>query len=486
MNFDRKDRTSALLLGLSLALLGSGLPDLAFADTPAPESGQQNTGEPASTNSTSTSTGNSGSEALGTAGDGSKSSTASSSQNAAAGPGQPSNTEQKETPGQGEHHGGAAEAPLTKGEHPLNAGEHTSHPTPSATEHGGSSSAQAASTSSGVVPSHPAQKPVKLYGRIEELCAVAGARLPLKMKAMVPIRDSSLDGKQTASATTLAGSTSAAQQNYPVDYIGSWAGDLTVYTSSFDRTYFQRDPEEAKKESQIMRSGAKGQYSVTFYQGNNNRIQMQPSQVIFNTTESMGSQMQLLSKSQPGLGAMFGANNPMAASMANMQVPVMVALHMGTPISSGEIGVSGNQLSSQLMKNTLKQLSAGVLENQIVTRDRDRNPETGKVQEGFSESVLRFTKLNRDQLYLQAAYVYYTANGQFQAKYVLYGTLNRSNGARPAYPSAGANPMNIFGGAGAGGNPFGAAGNPFGGGGAGALQQQMQQMQKMLQQMNGQ
>lgn len=519
MNFGRNDRASALLLGLSLALLGPASVISAFADTePANNAGSSsgdssasasgsasapgsgNTSVPGSGNTsapgpshTSTNSEGSSSAAAGSGNGGSPDATAaggataesgsSSNKNSASAAGSEADfssgthaaghrqvNERKEGTAANEHTAGSSER---KEEHAGRV-EHT----PGTAEH--SATASPAGSSTGAIPSHPSQKPVKLYGRIEELCAVAGAKLPLKMKAMVPIRDASLDAKTSTlsgKATTLA---AAAQQNYPIDYIGSWAGDLTVYTSSFDKTYYQRDPDEVRKESQIMRSGAKGQYSVTFYQGNDRRITMQPSQVIFTTTESMGSQMQLLSKSQPGLGAMFGANNP----MANMQVPVMVALHMGTPISSGEIGVTGNQLSSQLMKNTLKQLSPGVLENQVVTRDRDRNPETGKVQEGYSESVLRFTKLNRGQLYLQAAYVYYRNDGQFQAKYVLYGTLNRSSGASTAYPSPAANPMNIFGGG--SGNPFGGAGgaNPFGSG-AGNLQQQMQQMQKMLQQMNG-
>lgn len=330
-------------------------------------------------------------------------------------------------------------------------------------------------TASATVAAPANQKPVKLYGRIEELCASTGARLPLKMQAMTPIRDTSLDAKQK----TLAGKTTL--QAYPMDYRGSWSGELTVFSANFDKTYFARDPEEARKEQQMMRPGTKGQYTVTFYQGSNNKIEMQPSQVVFQTTESMASQMQLMARTSPGLSAfMGGANNPM---MANMQVPVMFSLHLGTPITQGEIGVTGNQMSSELMKNTLRELKAGVLENQIVTKDRSRNPQTGKVQDGYSESVLRFTRLNKDQLYLQTAYVYYRADGQFQAKYVLYGTLNRSNGAT-AYPP---NPY------GAAGNPFGAlmkgggGANPFGGmGGAGNLQQQMQQMQKMIQQMGGQ
>jgi hypothetical protein len=178
---------------------------------------------------------------------------------------------------------------------------------------------------------------------------------------------------------------------------------------------------------------------------------------------------------------MFGsAANPM---MANMQVPIIIALHMGTPIQAGEIGVTGNETSSELMKSNLKELTKGTLESQIVTREHDRNPETGKVQDGFAESVLRFTRLNNRQLYLQAAHVYYRKDGHFLCKYLLYGTLDRTEGQTTGYPGL-ANPFSgIMPGFGKGANPFGGM-TP--GGKAPNLQDQMNQLQDMMKRMNGQ
>jgi hypothetical protein len=262
---------------------------------------------------------------------------------------------------------------------------------------------------------------------------------------------------------------------------------VTINSSNFDPSYFAADPEESRKESSMMKPGTKGQYTVTFFQDRSNRIQMQPSQIMFQGSESMGSQMRILQKSNPQMGAMFG-NNPM---MSNMQLPVMFALHMGTPISSAETSVTGNQISSDLMKNNLRQLSKGVVESQIVTKEHERDPQTGTVRNGFSESVLRFTHLDNNRLYLQAAYVYYRADGHFQCKYIFYGTLDRSNGQTATSP----NPMNPFGGLMPGMGGGNGAANPFGGlmpgggsvsGGAQNLQQQMNQMQNMLKKMTGQ
>jgi hypothetical protein len=92
---------------------------------------------------------------------------------------------------------------------------------------------------------------------------------------------------------------------------------------------------------------------------------------------------------------------------------------------------------------------------------------------------------------LQAAYVYYRADGHFQCKYIFYGTLDRSNGQTATSP----NPMNPFGGLMPGMGGGNGAANPFGGlmpgggsvsGGAQNLQQQMNQMQNMLKKMTGQ
>ena len=130
-----------------------------------------------------------------------------------------------------------------------------------------------------------ATKTLKLYGRIEELCAVRGAKIPLKMRAMTPIRDSSLDAKIAVNNTRLPGHATmlgylplpktqaqspsqlfiGAQQNepsilppvpqaaYPPDYQGIWSGEMTVYMVDYDRSYFEFDRAEAEKQQQLVK-----------------------------------------------------------------------------------------------------------------------------------------------------------------------------------------------------------------------------------------
>lgn len=338
---------------------------------------------------------------------------------------------------------------------------------------------------SALPPTHPAAKqPVHLYGRIEELCAGTGAKIPLKMVAMQPVRDTSYDAppKLQGKATTLTASAATKNlvQTFPIDYRGSWTGELTINSANFDPSYFQWNPAVAEKEARFMQRGNKGTCTVTFYQGANNKIQAEPSQVLFQGTDTVAG-----SGGMAELGAM--ANNPMFANMANMKVPVTLALKLGAPVQSYERGVTGNQLGKELMKNTLKELSPGLLEQDVVTKDSERSSD-GRVRIGYSESVLRFTRISSTQLYLQAASVYYNTQAKFQSKIILYGTLNKSYGSAPQYtqnPYGTTTMPNPFGGMMPGGSAGAMPGMPGGAGGAGSMQDAASAIQKMLQQMNG-
>lgn len=314
----------------------------------------------------------------------------------------------------------------------------------------------------------PPGKPMVLTGRIEELCkGNATPTLPLKWKKMEPIRDTSLDQSKplTASASSTKLTTGAQQQSYPMDFRGNWVGNLTIFQRTFAPIRWEFDKAEAEKEFRILTPGRMGQVQITFYQKPTGGVAMEPCQVIFTTTTTMSDASQSLGVSAQQLGA-----------MANMQVPVMYALHLGN-LTSG-VGVTGNQLQSKLMKNDLKQLRSDVIEQQVVTHDSDRNPKTGTTRLSYSESVLRFTRVSSNQLYLQSASVNYRNDGKFCDKVIMYGTLNRSSGV--AGPTAVPGLPNFPGMGGAGG---GLGGGGFGGGGGGNMMDAVKQIQQMMQQM---
>lgn len=453
-----------IVLALSASLsLGS----VVFADESAPPASSEQTSTGTAATSTSgsspasstTGSGESKTESAGSSDSGSSSSTTSAGE-------QKENTDSSaktgesttERAGSAEH--GSSEHPASARGAEHGSVEHNEHNEHNEQQRRSEDEHKSAAT-------HPANQPVKLFGRIEELCGSSTAKIPLKMQAMTPLRDASLD-------TKLSGKT--AMQSFPIDFRGTWSGELTVYTANWDKSYWEFDRAEADKESSLLKPGTRGRVSVTFYQGSSNKTELQPCEVVFTSTVSAAEQMATMRKMMGNspMSSMFG-NNPM---MANMQLPYMYALHLGD-LTSGT-GVTGNQLQSQLMKNTLKELARGVIEQEVVTRDWDRNATTGKTKTGYSESVLRFTRMSERQLYLQAASVSYRSDGKFQNKVILYGTLDRS--------SAAASTPNPYGmpGMGAGANPFGGlmpgmgGASPGMGGGAQSLQNQMQRMMKQL------
>jgi hypothetical protein len=176
-------------------------------------------------------------------------------------------------------------------------------------------------------------------------------------------------------------------------------------------------------------------------------------------------------------------------------------------VLSSNTGVTGNQLTSDLVKIDLKEIAKGVLEEQLVTHDTDRNS-SGQVRDFYTESVMRFTLINNDNMSMQAASVSYDNQGKYLNKIILAGNLQRG-GSTDATPQtytlfgnqgqngqsggAAANPLDaLFGGAAGGQGGAGLFGGGNGGNGGngngqgGGLLDQVQQMQKMLQELNNQ
>ncbi|MBX9690563.1 MAG: hypothetical protein K2X27_27855 [Candidatus Obscuribacterales bacterium] len=319
-----------------------------------------------------------------------------------------------------------------------------------------SNSSHSAASNSSSASAPTSAQPMRLYGRIEELCSGTGAKIPLKLQAMTPIRDTSRDLKPVQLAgkvkeTRITGGTQIARidtnrtplfqdeatvnesaKSFPIDWRGTWSGKLVVHLVNFDQRYFDFDPQEAQKQQDLLKVGTTGNCSVTFYQGSGSKVEMKPTQVTFSTTVNAAEQMKQMSNSPIGqmLNAIAGgADNP---ALANLQIPYMFALPLGD-LGSSNRGVTGNQIGSELMKNKLTELAKGVVEDQIVTRDTDRTAD-GRSKTGYTESVMRFTRINGDRLYLQAAAVSYDDQGSYLNKVVLYGTLDRGEGQAPSTP----------------------------------------------------
>lgn len=357
----------------------------------------------------------------------------------------------------------------------------------------------------------PESKPLRLYGRIEELCDNRGAKIPLKLQAMTPIRDSSLDPKTPKLAakvdtkfTKLSGTQNAKtdfskhigdieiqqsnlstsitknEPSFPINFRGTWTGPLTIEIADESSSYVDWDRAQAEKQAQLLKPGTVGKCTVNFYQGSGDRVEVQPTNVMFRTTVSLAEGIKSMGNS-PFAGMLGGVdpNNPM---FANMQIPYPFSLPLGQLV--GNRGVSGNELSSQLMKNSVKELSKGVLEQQTITHDSDRSA-NGQTRTYYTESVMRFSYNPNDTLGMQAAQVSYDDDGNYLSKVILSGTLTRGGSTSTApevYTMFGGNQNQQQGSSGLGGDLFGGGNNNNGQNGGNNM---MEQMQQLLQQFGG-
>jgi hypothetical protein len=299
----------------------------------------------------------------------------------------------------------------------------------------------------------PVHKTTKLFGRIEQIAGESGAQFPVVLKAMTakmdtsnrtPLKGGAADGLYSGSLAS----------SFPVDYSGNWGGSLTVWQAQFDPICWQIDPEEVNRTRALIKPGSIGQVNFQFRNGPGRKIDLEPAQVVFMVPmkdtryqEQIGSM--LGSNGQAGGMTLPGMNSGqvgamMQQMMANMNVPIM--LNFGEVNSQEVEGLSGNAFRSTVIKNSIRELSPTVFEQQIVTSEVQRNKKTNSTRNEYSETVIRFTKQTASQLYVQAASVNYTADKRFERKFILYGTINHGASAANsnANPLSGAGFGNLF------------------------------------------
>ena len=284
-------------------------------------------------------------------------------------------------------------------------------------------------------------KPVKmLTGRLEEIGG-NGATLPvgvmLKLKAQSAKSDPrySANASASASATTIQGQVAS----FPIDWRGAWNGQLKIHGRQASKLAYEIDAEETTTQDKILVPGTMG--SVTFdFSQRGRAIYLEPAQIVLpqrtDTSQARATQQQLKAL---GLDRMLGGNGSAMLQSMTASIPVLL---LGE--ASNARGVTGNIFSSQVLKNDIRELKPGVLEQNIVVNTQERKAKNGNLVHSVTETVIRFTKLNPSQLYVQAASVQYAKDGQFETKVLMYGTVNRGQasagplpGAFPGMPASG-------------------------------------------------
>lgn len=267
-----------------------------------------------------------------------------------------------------------------------------------------------------VVTTGAKSKPITLYGRIDQIASEASVQMP-SLQVEKPSLDLSRRTplKASTSESRFSGSV---ESSFPMDFSGTWGGTIRVWRYSVSPLSYEEDANESNKLREILTPGTAGDVNFTF-QHAMGKIDLEPAQVRIMIPASQSFSYQKMM--QGGAGGMGGMVSQM---MANMKVPVI--LHFGTVSTNGsmEVGVSGNQIDQRVVKNEIRQLASDVVEEQIVTRNSSVQS-SGRSEQGYTESVLRFTRQSASQMYVLAASVDYDASGKFLRKLIMYGNVNR-------------------------------------------------------------
>ncbi len=244
---------------------------------------------------------------------------------------------------------------------------------------------------------------------------------------MTPKLDTSMQQKPLkGAATDVSLFSGVVAKSFPTDYRGNWGGELTVWRVEQDPICYRIDPEEASKVLKIFKTGAKGTTNFDFTQDTRGAITLVPAKVMFQVPgKDVGSDKQL----DQMLGGQGMANmGPMAAMMKQMvqTMPVPVIFSFGDIQSSQTAkGLSGNDFVQRTLKNQTRELATNVIEQQIVAQCDEIMKSTGQPRRRYEESVLRFTKVNSQQMYVQAAQVVFGQDRKFQQKIVMYGYVTK-------------------------------------------------------------
>jgi len=321
-----------------------------------------------------------------------------------------------------------------------------------------SESAQEGSVETSVQAQAPKTAPgkpqtIKLYGRIDQIAGEADVQMPvLKAEKATMEPDHRTPLKAGASEARFSGSVSS---SFPMDFSGTWGGTIRVWRYSVSQLSYEEDAAESNKLREILTPGTAGDVNFTF-QHDYGKIDLEPAQVriMIPASQSLSYQKMM----QGGGAEMGGMGGMVSQMMANMKVPVI--LHFGEISTRGsmEVGVSGNQIEQRVVKNEIRQLASDVVEEQIVTRNSSVQS-SGRAEQGYTESVLRFTRQSSSQLYVLAASVDYDSSGKFLRKLIMYGNVVRGQVMNTSpYPTGMGNMQQMMQQAGAGGGAGGMAG----------------------------
>lgn len=187
-------------------------------------------------------------------------------------------------------------------------------------------------------------------------------------------------------------------KSFPVILRGEWTGQLKVVQTDCMDAYWNALPTEAQADKQFFQVGKAGDAMFRFF-AQREQVSMAPPVVRFLV--------------QPHEMSIFKVEaNAVFLEMNEINGPQWKS-------NSGEC-----TFSSRLLRNTVKNLTAATVEQDIVVEATIENIKTKKRSKFYSEHVLQFEKTGPFQLHVQVAEASYALDGALWKRMLLEGVLH--------------------------------------------------------------
>ncbi|MBX9666142.1 MAG: hypothetical protein K2X93_00930 [Candidatus Obscuribacterales bacterium] len=239
----------------------------------------------------------------------------------------------------------------------------------------------------------PARAGQLLKGRIEQIFGSQGeTSAPKELEATAEMLDPRLIERKLA-----PNKVAAKLKSFPVTLRGEWRGQVKVVQTDCTESYWSTLPTEAQADKRFFQVGKVGDAMFRFF-ALRDQVTMAPPVVRFQV--------------EPSEADIFkGEANAVFLEMNELRGPQWKS-------NSGEC-----MFSSRLLKNTVTNLTATMVEQDILVEATIENIKTKQRTRFYSEHVLQFEKTGPFQLHVQVAEASYALGGALWKRMLLDGVL---------------------------------------------------------------
>jgi hypothetical protein len=246
-----------------------------------------------------------------------------------------------------------------------------------------------------------------ILGRIEQT-ADSNAKLPITLIKQTPKMDLAPHVVHKGNVSTLQ--TGVSESSYPPYVLGLWGGVLTV-VSQYDKPNLQRSTDR--------RPGTQG-LVIFHFLNSGNEIMLKPSTIFLPTISKKlkdclmpSEELEAMKERAARRGMSLNPNRLMTRN------PTIV-------LGNGDwVKLNGSTYQNTVTANTIRTLSKGIVEQDIVSMYRAQNS-AGQTRVYYTEVICRFQQRNSDSEFAQVARITYDSDRTIARRVVLEGVVNRN------------------------------------------------------------